>query len=337
MTSNAINSEAKQSIKPNLLCIDDEKRILRSLKALFSSTHNVYATTSPSEFVHLLEEHHMHVILCDQRMPKQTGTELLSFAKGISPNSIRILLTGYADSSAVINSVNDGEVFRYLKKPWDVDEIRQLIKQATNIALTLENHGAEFIGNGEGGLVELIGEDVDADVDEMPISSTTNNKPAVLYVNEDNVSSLLFLQTYESRYDIACVKDKAEFEQAILHQEFAVAVVNMEFEQRNISPLMDRLKQVQPFVTLVLESHFSDSDQLIQLINSQQIFHCFSAPADSESVKTALENAVKAFENVKSNPIAQLQHLLKVLDKSDVEDAEQLKARITELGAIALM
>jgi DNA-binding NtrC family response regulator len=67
--------------------------------------------------------------MTDQRMPQMTGVELLQRAKGACPEAVRIVFTGYADIKAVIDAINQGEIFRYLTKPWDPDELLLALRQ----------------------------------------------------------------------------------------------------------------------------------------------------------------------------------------------------------------
>jgi DNA-binding NtrC family response regulator len=68
--------------------------------------------------------------MTDQRMPEMTGVELLTRARGQSPEAVRMIFTGYADLKAVIDAVNRGEIYRYLTKPWDPDDLVALLHQA---------------------------------------------------------------------------------------------------------------------------------------------------------------------------------------------------------------
>lgn len=110
--------------KPKLAFIDDELRILRSLKMHFRQTHDVFITTDPAELMDYVVANDVQVVISDQRMPDKQGTEVLREVRELSPNTIRILLTGYADLNAVIDSVNDGEIYRYITKPWQNDELK---------------------------------------------------------------------------------------------------------------------------------------------------------------------------------------------------------------------
>jgi len=82
----------------------------------------------------------MHIIVSDQRMPVMSGVEFLQSIIPIYPDPIRILLTGYADISAVIDAINKGQVYLYITKPWQEDELRQNLERAFEIfSLRKEN------------------------------------------------------------------------------------------------------------------------------------------------------------------------------------------------------
>jgi DNA-binding NtrC family response regulator len=116
--------------RPTLLFVDDEPTILTALKVVFRRGYEVLTTTDGEEALQWLATRRIDVIVCDQRMPKITGVEVLSRARFVAPSTIRLLLTGYADSEAVMGAINDGEVHRFLQKPWDNDALRASVEQA---------------------------------------------------------------------------------------------------------------------------------------------------------------------------------------------------------------
>lgn len=120
--------------KPSILFVDDEQRVLNSMRALFRRDYDVHVTTLGSEALTILRDKTVEVIVADQRMPEMTGVEVLGAAKDISPNTVRILLTGYADLDAIEGSINIGEVFRFLSKPCPPNHLRETIKLAVDIA-----------------------------------------------------------------------------------------------------------------------------------------------------------------------------------------------------------
>src|SRR5215831_14353899 len=124
--------------RPKILLLDDEERILNALSALFRYKYQVFTATDGEKAIAILKQCHVHVVISDQRMPEMTGIEFLRAAKEVSPNTVRILLTGFSDLSAIIDSVNDGEVYRFLNKPWGNQEIQAVVADAVAIGVALE-------------------------------------------------------------------------------------------------------------------------------------------------------------------------------------------------------
>jgi response regulator RpfG family c-di-GMP phosphodiesterase len=120
--------EQKQEHPINVLYVDDEQTNLFSFKASFRREFNVFTAQSAKEGLELLEQHDMHLAISDQRMPGMTGIEFFQVAKDKHPDPIRVLLTGYADINAVIDAINKGEVYRYVTKPWNAEEVRSIIR-----------------------------------------------------------------------------------------------------------------------------------------------------------------------------------------------------------------
>ena len=113
-----------------ILYVDDEESNLIALKATFRRDYEVFTATSGQEALDLLKNQVVNVIISDQRMPGMNGVEFFQKAKEILPGPIRILLTGYADINAVIDAINKGEVYRYVQKPWDEDDLRFILNSA---------------------------------------------------------------------------------------------------------------------------------------------------------------------------------------------------------------
>ena len=100
--------------KGRVLCVDDEPHILRALQWLLKKEFEVVTATSAGEGMRLLQRHDFDVVISDQRMPGITGVEFLREVRKSSPRAVRILLTGYAELDAMVKSVNESEVFRFI-------------------------------------------------------------------------------------------------------------------------------------------------------------------------------------------------------------------------------
>jgi DNA-binding NtrC family response regulator len=118
-----------------VLFVDDEPRVLTSMRAMFRRDYEVLLANSGQEALDLLRGHTVDVIVSDQRMPGMTGVEVLKAVKHLAPKAMRILLTGYADLSAIEASINEGEVFRYLTKPCPSDQLKEAIGLAAGITV----------------------------------------------------------------------------------------------------------------------------------------------------------------------------------------------------------
>jgi response regulator RpfG family c-di-GMP phosphodiesterase len=126
-------SEENKGAKTTVLFVDDEEHNLISFKATFRRDFKVFTANSAEEARELLAIHDIHVLITDQRMPEETGVELLASILDKHPEPMRILLTGYADIEAVIDSINIGRIYKYIPKPWDTTNLTQTIKDADEI------------------------------------------------------------------------------------------------------------------------------------------------------------------------------------------------------------
>ena len=116
-----------------VLYIDDETNNLNSFKAAFRRDFNIYTASSAREGRKILDAYEIGVIITDQRMPGMTGIEFLESIIPVYPDTIRILLTGFSDINAVMDAINHGQVYKYLVKPWQNDELKMYIENALEI------------------------------------------------------------------------------------------------------------------------------------------------------------------------------------------------------------
>lgn len=113
-----------------IMVVDDEPANLRLLERLFRRDYTIVAASSGAEALSLLEQHDVALLITDQRMPGMTGIELLKRTAELRPHTVRIILTGYTDTHALVEAINCGQVYRYLTKPWNNEELRQTVARA---------------------------------------------------------------------------------------------------------------------------------------------------------------------------------------------------------------
>jgi DNA-binding NtrC family response regulator len=120
--------------RARLLFVDDEQRVLNSMRVMFRREFDLFLASHGAEALDIVKAKNIDVIVADHRMPKMTGVEVLSKVRALSPRTVRILLTGYADLDAVEGSINESEVFRFLTKPCAPKQLRETIELAAKLA-----------------------------------------------------------------------------------------------------------------------------------------------------------------------------------------------------------
>ena len=114
-----------------LLFVDDERSILRSLKRLlYRENYEILLAESGNEGLELLSKHHVDLVVSDMRMPEMNGTTFLKLVHKLYPNTIRLILTGYAEREAVQRAFSEADVHELIPKPWDDDELKVILRES---------------------------------------------------------------------------------------------------------------------------------------------------------------------------------------------------------------
>lgn len=275
--------------KPNIIFIDDEVRILRSLNSIFRRSYNVFATTDPKEFLALIQQHHMHVVVSDQRMPRVRGTELLAKVKKISPSSMRILLTGYADVSAILDSVNEGEIYRYITKPWQADELRETIHQAAKVAYALE---------AEKNMPNQVSEGVGESSDGVELETIL-----ALFKGEKNYRAVS--SRFAHKYNVLWANDLEKAAQLLEEHTIAVIISDVHFGDDDTVAVVNELKKASPQTVSVIISSRQDANILIDMINKGQIFRFLINPVSGYLLDKSIRHAIKKHHQLKESKVEQ--------------------------------
>ena len=264
--------------KPRLLVVDDEERILSAVKSVFRNDYHVFATTDCEHALKFLSRYRMHAIVSDQRMPGMTGVELLRRAKETAPGTMRILLTGYADLAAIVGSINDGEIYRFVAKPWDNNELRAIVREAVAVSIEL------------------------ADLAPPPAMQLRPDR-AILVVDANGE---LYRSTRELMADIGPVR-QATGPEAALVELAAGDVTVVLFDIDAGSPpdnanLIKTLKQDHPQLLTLVVTEASDSELMISLINEAQIFRFINKPVVLKNLRSHLIAALERAQQFEQAP-----------------------------------
>ncbi len=264
--------------KARVLFIDDEERILSALKSLFRDRYHVFTTTDCQKALDFVSKYDMHVIVSDQRMPEMLGVEFLRRSREISPNSVRILLTGYSDLAAIVGSMNDGEVYRFISKPWDNTELRNIMGEAVTIGLELASAKTEEV--------------VVPDRMEAGVVVIDQNEDMFRVVKElvGNMCPVTYANSVESAIDV------------MQHQEVALVITDVDFAQDQLTTMLKLLKQENPQILTIVVTSASDSELVIELINEAQVFRFLNKPVNVALMRTHIQAALKRYLSFKSAP-----------------------------------
>lgn len=118
--------------KPCLLVVDDEPDLVQSVKDLLRFDFRVLGATRASEGLRIAQQENVQVVMSDQRMPEMTGVEFLACLRDRQPDTVRLLFTAFSDLQAVTDAINQGNVYRYITKPFQAEELKQILRQAVD-------------------------------------------------------------------------------------------------------------------------------------------------------------------------------------------------------------
>ncbi len=270
--------------KAKLLFVDDEERILTALRSVFRADYTVFTASSGPEAMEFLKRFRPHVVISDQRMPDMTGVELLRQVNDFAPHTVRMLLTGYSDLASIVGSINDGEVFRFISKPWDNAEIQKTVSEAAAIALELADMA------------------VTPDIVPEKVSSG-------VLVLERNQS--VFRATSELMGSVCPVLHAPDIDRtlAILgEQEIAVIIADLDKSDENSVAAFKLLKQDHPEILLIVMTEASDSEMVIALINQAQVFRFLSKPLNLKLLQQHVHAALARYQSFRKSPKLLKQH-----------------------------
>lgn len=113
-----------------ILYVDDEVDNLVVFKSVFRSEFQIQTSSSPMEAYETVKKENFHIVIADQRMPEMTGVELLEKVHLTKAEPVRILLTGYSDSQALIDAINKARIFYCSTKPWKSEDLKSVLLKA---------------------------------------------------------------------------------------------------------------------------------------------------------------------------------------------------------------
>ncbi|MGB8517914.1 MAG: response regulator [Gallionella sp.] len=277
--------ELQTSSKPKVMFVDDEERILNAMRALFRLKYDVVTTTDGYEALALLKQHHFELIVSDQRMPIMKGVDLLRQAKLVSPNTVRILLTGFSDLADLMGSINDGEIFRFVSKPWVNDELSQIVADGVNVGIALSAEA--FHSRSQ----------------EVPkyVEPTAKDKDNIIIINGDPAMYQLVTGLLPT-CKVFPARNHKEALALMTQHEVAIVVSSMDGDHRADTAFFSLLKREHPQITSIIIAPSGDSEALISLINHARVFRYMFKPLKTGLLNVYLHSALREYMKFKTSP-----------------------------------
>jgi len=262
--------------RPAVLFVDDEERVLNALAFLFRDSYEVETAPGGAQALERLRARRFHVLVSDQRMPEMLGVELLRQAKELAPGTVRLLLTGYSDLAAIVGSVNESEVFRFVSKPWQEEDLRATIADAVDVAIALEAAAA------------------------VPAPALPANA-AVLVLGDASIARAA-RELAKHAYKVHEAAGIDEALEILAAEEIAAMVCDLDMRSGDPAALLRILKRQSPQTQLIAASGASDSEMIISLINEARIYRFLKKPVNFALMHATLTAALGRYARVARSP-----------------------------------
>lgn len=297
---------APQRMKPAVLCVDDEHRVLNALEFLLRDRYEVVTADGGAKALEQLKARRFHVLVSDQRMPGMTGVELLGEARALAPTMVRILLTGYSDLAAIVGSVNESEIFRFVSKPWQQDALIATLEEAVDVAIALE-------------------------ASPPPAAPAAGATDLVALVLEDEATARAVRQIAGGACRVVHAPKLDDALEALAKHEVAVLIADLESQKVDHTALFKVLKAEHPQTLVVVTTTSSDSELIIELINEARIFRFINKPVNLTLLGRHLTAALERYHAFRKSP-----GLLRAQAAKRVQDSgagRSILERLKSLGA----
>lgn len=270
--------------KPKVLFVDDEPRVLTSMRMLFRNAYQVLLAESGVAALGVLQAQAVDVIVSDQRMPGMTGIDLLRRARDLQPNAMRILLTGYSDLNAIIGSINEGEIFRFVNKPWINDDLGGTLARA--VAAARASAAADTPTSGSR--------------DTAPAAAV--GAPTVLVLDDDPAVAPRLQTILGTEVRVVGAGSMATAIEQMEQHDIGVVVSDTRVQSHPVVSLLGTLKQHHPEMVSVILTERADAGAAIELINQGQIYRFITKPLNESQCKITVSSALRHHQRLAAAP-----------------------------------
>lgn len=329
-----------ETTRSTILFVDDESRVLTSMRAMFRRQYRVLTADSGAKALALLASEQVDVVVSDQRMPEMTGVQMLARIKQLAPRVMRILLTGYADLDAIEASINEGEVFRYLMKPCPPAQLREAVELAIKAAcadpvpilVEADKKPALQRQAANSGSFERPCDDSEPEEEQITIlpadpddpeaeTPAPDSAPAPVSDsppgNAHDVSILVLSADSElvsvvkgsaPKHDVLVADTLAAAVDEVERSPVGVFVTDMALDEEEVSALTMHLKEAVPELVTIIVAERSDANLLIDLINHGQVFRFLLKPVPAAQCGIWLASAAHKYLELTSDHAMRMRH-----------------------------
>jgi len=292
-----------ENLKGRVLCVDDEPNILRALSWLLRKDFQVVTAESGNEGLDLIRNGDFDVVISDNRMPGMSGVEFLGHVKAMAPRAMRILLTGYSDMQAVVQSVNHSEVFRFISKPWDVIELPMVVAQAAEIARRQE---------------------IVLPPPEIPHPEVAGIRlPKILVLDEDEATHSVVEMSAGDLAQIIHVTSPVDAFKMLEDEEVGIILSERTLGTMDLTHLLCLLKRKHPQIVSIVVTESEDSNLICRMINQGQIHRFIPKPLKAGNLRLALKSAIAKRAELLDNPLLGERHQVSELSAQETVDLEK--------------
>jgi len=282
-----MNAQPSLPDRPRLLFVDDESRILVSLKSIFRNDYDVRIANSGAEAIDILRGWPADVLVSDQRMPEMTGVDVLRSAAEIRPTTTRILLTGYSDLEAIIGSVNDGEIFRFVSKPWRRNELRDTVAaavKATARALTAND-------------------EPDTPAVPEPVSSVSvADQPGVLILDADAAEREALRHVLSADRPVHVASSFLDALEQIRTHQIGMVITESSISGEPVTTLINGLHSLRPGLVYIVLTGQPDAQHIIDLINFGRVYRVLRKPINVSVLRGTVNLAARRHQSLARRP-----------------------------------
>lgn len=270
--------------RARVLCVDDEPHVLRALTWLLGGQFEVSTATNAADALELVQKNDYDVVISDQRMPGVTGVEFLRDVRSRAPRAMRILLTGYSDLEAMEGSANEGEVFRFVTKPWNVKELSSVVAEAAAIARSAPV------------------EDLSAGAGPAPAAPAPAAPETVLLVDDSAEVNAFVGEELRGMAQVKQARDLAQALAMLGKEPIAVVIAAMKVGGLDATRLVQVAKEKHPEIVSVVFSETRDAEQVMSLINEGQVFRLIPKPLKAGYIRLVVATALRRHRELRRKP-----------------------------------